>query len=91
MRKAIKEHENINLHIKRYGLLMGLIKLPFTLFVCVLWFPFNFIIIFFKWYDGDTPNFYDSFISYFYGLYNAEYQLNDIVKKKKKSKLTKGY
>ncbi len=91
MKKEIKEHEDINLHIKRLGLLMGLIKLPFTLLGCVLAFPFIFIITFFKWYDGETSELYSDFVSYFYGGYNNGYELNKEVKKRKsKGKLTKG-
>jgi hypothetical protein len=75
MEKTIKKHEEINLHIKKYGTLMGLIKLPFNLLFCIIAFPFMFWLDYIGWYNGEVSPKYSCFFYYFYGWFKEEYEL----------------
>jgi len=70
--KSIKEHEEINLHIKRYGFFVGLIKLPFNLLFSIMAFPLMFILSYLSWYDGEPRRKYTNFVMFCYGLYDQD-------------------
>ena len=68
MKKSIKEHESINLHIKRFGFLKGLICLPFNLLFAIILFVPVFLKAHIAWYDGKSPDNHSNFICFLYDI-----------------------